>query len=74
MNLFVLYTFSVANISTNINSIHILNGSYFKDWKDNIFFVLGCKDLDLALRIERPTIPTYSSSSIDKVNYEKWER
>ena len=73
MNLFVLYTFSVANISTNLNSILILNGSYFKNRKENIFFVLACKDLDLALQIKRPTTPTDSSSSVDRVNYKKWE-
>ena len=38
------------------------------------FFVLGCKDLDLALRIESPTTPTHSSFSIDIMNNEKWER
>ena len=74
MSLFLLYTFSVANISANLNSIPILNGSYFKNRKENIFFVLGYKDLDLALRIESPTTPTDSSFSIDRVNYEKWER
>ena len=74
MNLFVLYTFSVANIFTNLNSILILNGSYFKDRKENIFFVLGCKDLDLTLRIKRPTTPIDLSSSVDKMNYEKWKR
>ena len=31
-------------------------------------------DLDLTLRIECPTTPTDSSSSVDKVNHEKWER
>ena len=71
MNLFVLYTFSVANIYANLNSIPILNGSYFKDWKENIFFVLGCKDLDLALRIKCFTTPIDSRSFIDRVNYEK---
>ena len=31
-------------------------------------------DLDLTLRIACPTTPTDSSSSVDKVNHEKWER
>ena len=76
MNLFVLNIFSVANISVNLNSIPILDGSYFKDRKYIYIyiFVLSCKDLDLALQIKCPTTPTYSSSSVDIVNYEKWER
>ena len=42
--------------------------------KKTFFFVLGYEDLDLSLRIECPTTPTYLSSSVDKVNYEKWDR
>ena len=60
-----------ANISTNLNSIPILNESYFKEWKENIFIVLGCMDLDLTLRIEHSTTPINSSSSVDRVNHEK---
>ena len=68
---FILYTAIVATISANMYSILILNGSNFKDFKDNIFIVLSCMDLDLALRMERPSTPTDSRSFIDKVNYEK---
>ena len=31
-------------------------------------------DLDLALRVDEPPIPTESSSLIDKNTYERWER
>ena len=31
-------------------------------------------DLDLALRIERPTPPTVSSSSDERIKYDKWDR
>ena len=54
-----------------MNSIPILSGFNFKDWKENIFIVLGCMDLDLALRIECCTTPTYSSSYVERVNHEK---
>ena len=30
-------------------------------------------DVDLALQIEHPTTPIESSSSIDRMNYKKWE-
>ena len=41
-----------AIISANLNSIPILNGTNFKNWKENVLIVIGCMDLDLALRIE----------------------
>ena len=71
---FVLFTASVSTISANINSILVLNGTNFKDWKENIEIVLGCMDLDLALRIEQPASLTDASSPDDKRNFEKWDR
>ena len=71
---FVLFTASVSIISANINSILMLNGTNFKDWKENILIVLSCMDLDLALRIEQPTSLTDASSLDDRKNFEKWDR
>ena len=71
---FVLFTASVSTISANINSIPVLNGTNFKDWKENIEIVLGCMDLDLALRTEQPASLTVASSSDDRKNFEKWDR
>lgn len=65
---------SVSTISANINSIPVLNGTNFKNWKENIEIVLGCMDLDLALRIEQPASLTDASSPDDKKNFEKWDR
>ncbi|XP_042472111.1 uncharacterized protein LOC122054739 [Zingiber officinale] len=65
---------NVATISANLSSVPILNGTNFKDWKENILIVLGCMDLDLALRIEQPTAPTDTSSSELRAKYEKWDR
>ncbi|XP_073227056.1 uncharacterized protein [Cicer arietinum] len=67
-------TASVASISANLSSIPVLNGTNFKEWKENILIVLGCMDLDLALRIDRPSTPKDSSSSEEKLEYEKWDR
>jgi len=69
-----IFSANVASISANLSSIPVLNGSNFKDWKENILIVLGCMDLDLALRVERPASLTDVSSSTDKVNFEKWDR
>jgi len=54
--LFYIYIASVASVSANVNSVPILNGTNFKDWKENIEIILGCMDLDLALRTEEPLL------------------
>ena len=69
----VLFT-AVATVSANLNSVPVLNGSNFKDWKENILIVLGCMDLDLSLRMDKPASLTDASSLDDKRNYEKWDR
>ncbi|KAK4852076.1 hypothetical protein QYF36_020940 [Acer negundo] len=53
---------SVSTIFANINSILMLNGTNFKDWKENIEIVLGCMDLDLALRSKQSASLTDASS------------
>ena len=65
---------TVASISASLNSIPILNGTNFKEWKDNLLIILGCMDLDLALRTEQPSSLTAESSSDAKRDFEKWER
>src|SRR3954463_16324396 len=61
-------------ISANANNIPILNGANFKDWKENMLIVLGCMDLDLALRTEYPPSLTAVSTSDQRKDFEKWER
>ena len=43
------------NMFAQVNAIPILNGSSFKIWKEKIEIVLDCVELDLALRMKRPT-------------------
>ncbi|XP_060960787.1 uncharacterized protein LOC133031322 [Cannabis sativa] len=64
---------SAASISANINSIPMLNGTNFKDWKRNLLIVLGCIDLDHALRNEQPAPLTKESSHDDKREFERWD-
>ncbi|XP_073045533.1 uncharacterized protein [Primulina eburnea] len=64
---------NVANISANLSSVPVLNGTNFKDWKENIQIVLGCMDMDLAIRMEKPTTPTEISSSEERARFEKWD-
>ena len=67
-----------ATISSVLNneSSHIpfLNGDDFSAWKDKILLTLGCTDLDFALHVEEPPVPTETSSLVEKITYEKWER
>ncbi|XP_006591714.1 uncharacterized protein [Glycine max] len=48
----------------------MLNGTNFKVWKEAVEIVLGCMDLDLALRTEQP-ISTPETSN--EVKIEKWD-
>nr|KYP37407.1 hypothetical protein KK1_041400 [Cajanus cajan] len=44
----------------------MLNGTNFKAWKEVVEIIIGCMDLDLALRVEKPT-PTLENPDEDKV-------
>ena len=57
-------------ISVNADNIFILSGANFKDWKENMLFVLGCKDLNQALRTEQPASLTSASTSDEKNDLE----
>ena len=45
---------STSSISTNVNNIPMLNDTNFKKWKEHIIIMIGCMDLDYALRENRP--------------------
>ena len=62
---------SAANITAQVNSILMLNWTNFKVWKEAIEIVLGCMDLDLALRTKQP-ISTPETSN--EVKIEKWDQ
>ena len=71
MDTVVVASASVANVSTQVSSIHMLNGTNFKVWKDTVEIVLGCMDLDIAIRQDKP-IATKENANEAKI--EKWER
>ncbi|XP_028235837.1 uncharacterized protein LOC114415113 [Glycine soja] len=62
---------SAANVTAQVNSIPMLNETNFKVWKDALEIVLGCMDLDLALRMERPIS---TSETSNEVKIEKWDQ
>ncbi|KAL6328073.1 hypothetical protein AAG906_033346 [Vitis piasezkii] len=52
----------------------MLNGTNFKDWKENMMILLGCMDIDLALRMPKPDELNEQSTQEDEVYWGKWER
>ena len=46
----------------------------FKKWKKHVIIVLGCMDLDYALREDRPSDLTSASIVEQRSIMEKWER
>ncbi|XP_019259156.1 PREDICTED: uncharacterized protein LOC109237317 [Nicotiana attenuata] len=66
-------TFPTAYFNENAR-IPMLSGDNYAEWKEKVLLTLGFSDLDLALRVEEPPIPTESSMPVAKANYEQWER
>ena len=52
----------------------MLNDTNFKKWKEHIIIVLGCMDLDYALRVDRPLDLTSASTAEQRSTMEKWQR
>ena len=60
--------------SLNFQSIETLTGSNFKKWKEDVQIVLGMMDIDLAIREDKPSDLTDTSTSDQRNKYEKWDR
>ncbi|XP_034689325.1 uncharacterized protein LOC117917232 [Vitis riparia] len=65
---------STSSLSANVNNIHVLNDTNFKKWKEHVIIMLGCMDLDYALKEDRPTDLTSYSTAEQRAAMEKWER
>ena len=57
-----------------MNSVPVLNGTNFKDWKENMMILLSCMDLDLSFRHPKSDELTDDSTSEDVLYYGKWDR
>ena len=62
---------TVNSASAQLSMIPMLNGTNYVTWKETVEIVLGCMDLDLALRKEQP-VPTTDDPKTDQID--KWER
>ncbi|RVW67304.1 hypothetical protein CK203_064001 [Vitis vinifera] len=65
---------STSSISANVNNILVLNGTNFKKWKEHVMIVLGCMDLDYALKKDCLVNFTDASTAEQRAAMEKWER
>ncbi|KAJ9556201.1 hypothetical protein OSB04_010815 [Centaurea solstitialis] len=68
---FVYTVVNANNVSAQLAGIPTLNGTNYAIWKESVEIVLGCMDLDHALRMER-LISTTENPNTDKI--EKWDR
>ncbi|RVW92863.1 Retrovirus-related Pol polyprotein from transposon TNT 1-94 [Vitis vinifera] len=59
---------SSSSISANVNNIPMLNNTNFKKWKEHVIIVLGCMDLDFALREDHPSDLTSASTAEQRSN------
>jgi hypothetical protein len=62
---------TAPNFAAQINTIPMLSGMNFKSWKESAEIVLGCMDLDLSLREDRPVA---TPENPNEVKIEKWDR
>ena len=63
-----------SSISANVINIPVLNGTNFKKWNEHVIIVLGCIDLDYALREDRPADLTGANTAKQRAAMKKWER
>ncbi|RVW63854.1 Retrovirus-related Pol polyprotein from transposon TNT 1-94 [Vitis vinifera] len=64
---------STSSIFANVNNILVLNGINFNKWKERVIIVLGCLDLDYALREDCPPDLTSANIVEQRSTMEKWE-
>ncbi|XP_061357676.1 uncharacterized protein LOC133301984 [Gastrolobium bilobum] len=56
------------------STIAAFNGLNLSEWKEQIEFYLGVKDLDLALREDKPSAIIAESNEDEIVHFKNWER
>ena len=62
-----------SSIFANVNNIFVLDGTNFKKWKEHVMIMLGCMDLDYALREDRPADLIDANIAKQMAAMEKWE-
>ncbi|XP_019257856.1 PREDICTED: uncharacterized protein LOC109236089 [Nicotiana attenuata] len=68
---FIAFPTTIFNENARIS---MLSGENYTEWKEKVLLTLECSDLDLAICVDEPPVPTESSTPAAKANYERWER
>jgi hypothetical protein len=55
------FSVKITDLTVGINSILMLMGSNYKEWKYSLEIILGCLDLDIALQQAKSPVPAADS-------------
>jgi gag-polypeptide of LTR copia-type len=64
----------ITDLTADINSILMLTGSNYKEWKDTLEIILGCLDLDITLQLAKPSVPAVDSPEKEQNAHARWMR
>jgi hypothetical protein len=68
------FSAKITDLTAGINSIPMLTGSNYKEWKDTLEIILGCLDLDIALQQAKPPVPAADSPENVHNAHARWMR
>jgi hypothetical protein len=66
------FSTKITDLIVGINSISMLTGSNYKEWKAILEIILGCFDLDIALQQAKPHVPTADSLENVQNAHARW--
>jgi hypothetical protein len=68
------FSAKIIDLTVGINSIMMLTGSNYKEWKDTLEIILGCLSLDIALQQAKPSMLVEGSSENVQNAHARWMR
>ena len=69
----LLLIYFILALPMQIGFLIKLNETNYEDWVDSIKLFLAISCVDAALTKDEPCIPTDTSSSKEKMKYERWD-
>jgi hypothetical protein len=68
------FSAKITDLTVGINSILMLTGSNYKEWKDTLEIILECLDLDIVLQQAKPLVPAADSPENVQNAHARWMR
>ncbi|CAN1819579.1 hypothetical protein LINPERHAP1_LOCUS28770, partial [Linum perenne] len=62
------------NLNSFVDSVPLLEGNNYAEWKEHVEFYLGVLDIDHALTSDQPAALTDISTAEDKTTFNSWTR